>query len=99
MTLFEKVSGLAQIPTPHMEQLQCSHVAPEEGQQSKSKVPRARPVCQLWAHVHVSLHSHAPGEKRTKGATFPFWQSLQNKSFTITGEVKMSWLCGLGWLL
>lgn len=47
MTLFEKVSGLAQIPTPHMQQ--CSHVAAEEGQQSKSKVLRARPVCQLWA--------------------------------------------------
>lgn len=73
MTLFEKVWGLAQIPTPHMQQLQCSHVAAEEGQQSKSKVLRARPVCQLWATlVHVSLHSHAPGEKRTKGATFPF---------------------------
>lgn len=49
MTLFENVSGLAQIPTPHMQQLQCSHVAPEEGQQSKSKVLRARPECQLWA--------------------------------------------------
>lgn len=83
-----------------MQQPRLSHVAPEEGQQSKSKVLRAWPVCQLWATLRSILFTfHSTVMHQVKKEPREQLFHFDNHYRIYHLELQVSWLCGLSWLL